>query len=301
MNVPKAPSSGYVAEYGNVGKLLNTGVELALNGDVFKNKDWNINIGINWFKNTSKVLELGDGINELSIESGFVQIGSYVVVGGSYGAFYGTAWERNDAGQILVDDGGYPIIASTNKPIGDPNPDWLMNISGNFSYKGLTLTMLWDFRHGGDIWNGTWARMNNIGRTDESADREHEYTVDGVYAPGTANAGQKNTTPIPAQDYFQYVVGDVGAAENAIQDGGWIRLRAIGLSYRFSFPNREKTHNPFKYVELGLTGRNLFLSTKYKGVDPETSLTGAGSNLGGWDYFNNPGSKSYIINLKFGL
>jgi len=43
------------------------------------------------------------------------------------------------------------------------------------------------------------------------------------------------------------------------------------------------------------------LWTDYTGVDPETSLTGAGSNINGWDYFNNPGSKSYIFNLKFGL
>ncbi len=197
----------------------------------------------------------------------------------------------------MIDQDGYPIVAQKSGNLGNPNPDWLMGINGNFSWKGITLSMLWDIRHGGKIWNGTWARLNNVGRTDESADRERDYIVEGVHEDGTAN-----TTPIPAQDYFQYVVGDAGgAAENSIQDGGWIRLRSVGLSYRYAFKASETSRNPFKYIEVGFTGRNLFLSTNYKGVDPETSLTGSGSNIGGWDYFNNPGSKSYIFNLKFGL
>jgi hypothetical protein len=52
-----------------------------------------------------------------------------------------------------------------------------------------------------------------------------------------------------------------------------------------------------KGVSFGFVGRNLLLWTKYKGVDPETSLTGSG-NAQGLDYFNNPGTKTYGVNLK---
>ena len=54
-------------------------------------------------------------------------------------------------------------------------------------------------------------------------------------------------------------------------------------------------------ISVFATGRNLWLSTDYTGVDPETSLTGAGSNVGGFDYFNMPSTKSYIlgVNLSF--
>lgn len=295
---PVAPSSGYQNEYINAGQMINKGVELMLNGDVYKSKDWSINLGINWSKNVSDVTKLADGLEEVSIESAFTGIGSYAIVGQPYGALYGTYWERNDAGQILVDQDGYPITTGVAKNIGNPNPDWLMGINGNFSYKGLTLSMLWDIRKGGDIWNGTISRLNNVGIAAATADRERDYVVDGVYADGP-NAGQANATPIPAEDYWRYYKGDLASvAENAIEDGSWVRLRSVGLSYRFVF-NKER--NPFKYVELGFTGRNLFLHTKYSGVDPETSLTGAGSNIGGFDYFNNPGTKSYIFNLRFGL
>jgi TonB-linked SusC/RagA family outer membrane protein len=293
---PVAPSSGFQSEYINAGKMRNFGVELALSVDVYKNRDWNINIGFNWAKNVSEVLELDKGVEEISLESGFSSIGSYAIVGQPYGVFYGSAWKRNASGQLLIDDDGYPIIDNISKNLGNPNPDWLMGITGNFSYKGFTLNMLWDIRHGGKIWNGTASRLNNVGIAKETEDREHDFVVPGVYEDGTPNA-----TAIPAVDYWRYYKGDLGATENAIQDGGWVRLRSISLSYRYSFKNTNSSKNPFKYVELGFTGRNLILSTKYTGVDPETSLTGAGSNIGGWDYFNNPGAKSYMVNFKFGL
>jgi TonB-linked SusC/RagA family outer membrane protein len=299
---PVSPSSGYASEYINAGKMRNQGVELSLNADVVKSKDVTFNVGINWSKNKSEVLELDKGVDQISLESGFSSIGSYAIVGQPYGVFYGTAWKRNEAGQILVDEKGVPKVDPVSKNLGNPNPDWLMGISGNVSYKGFTLSMLWDIRHGGKMWNGTQARLNNVGISEASGDREHTYIVEGVYDKGTPNEGQTNATPIPAKQYFQYVLGDAGGAtENAIQDGGWVRLRSIGLSYRYSFKNESTSKNPFKYIEVGFTGRNLFLHTKYTGVDPETSLTGAGSNIGGWDYFNNPGSKSYIFNVKLGL
>jgi len=300
---PVAPSSGYVAEYINAGKMRNQGVELALNIDLLKTKDWSVSVGGNWARNVSEVLKLDQGVNEISIESGFTSMGSYAIVGQPYGVFYGTGWQRNAAGQILIDQDGYPLIDNISKNLGNPNPDWLMGLNGNVTYKGFAFSMLWDIRHGGKIWNGTAARLNGIGISKASEDREHDYVVQGVYAPGTPNEGKANATPIPAVDYFGYVKGDVlgGPAENAIEDGGWVRLRSVSLSYRFSFRNNGNSSNPFKYIEVGFTGRNLILHTNYSGVDPETSLTGAGSNINGWDYFNNPGSKSYIFNLKFGL
>jgi len=68
------------------------------------------------------------------------------------------------------------------------------------------------------------------------------------------------------------------------------------LNYKFNLNGVVARY--VKNLELGVAGRNLILITDYTGVDPETSLTGAGSNIGGWDYFNNPGTKSYTFSLK---
>src|SRR6185312_8790240 len=98
--------------------------------------------------------------------------------------------------------------------------------------------------------------------------------ADGKYTP--------NTKAVDAKTYFQNMLGDQGAGsatENAVYDGSWVRLRELSLSYRYNL----KSSKSLKFVELLLTGRNLWLHTDYPGVDPETSLTGAGSNLTGFD------------------
>jgi hypothetical protein len=54
---------------------------------------------------------------------------------------------------------------------------------------------------------------------------------------------------------------------------------------------------PFSGLTVSFTGRNLWLSTAYKGVDPETSLLGASSGQG-LDYFNMPSTKSYVFSFS---
>ena len=302
---PVAGSTGFQAEYVNAGEVQNQGIELSLNADVVKTRDFTWNLGGNFSKNVSKVLSLTPGVSEISLESGFSQMGSYAIVGQPYGVFYGTAWKRNDKGQLLLDSMGRAQVAEKTKNLGNPNPDWLMNLSTTVNYKGFYASALLDIRHGGYIWNGTYARLNNIGRTEESADREHQYLIQGVYDSSIARAGEggkDNKDSVSANYYYRTFKGDAGAnaAENAIQNGGWIRLRSLNVGYRFNIGNQGRLRQ-FNYIDLSVTGRNLFLITDYKGVDPETSLTGAGSNIGGWDYFNNPGTRSYSINLRVGF
>ncbi len=300
---PIAPSTGFQYQVANSGDVQNKGIELELGVDIIKNKDFKWNISANFTKNVNKVLDLANGVSLLNTEQGFSEIGSYAIVGQPYDVFYGTAWKRDPKnGQIYVDNLGHPIIDSVNHVIGNPNPNWLMNISNNFSWKGFNFSFLIDIRNGGDIWDGTNARLNAIGISAASADRTSTYIIKGEVAPGYTGAGSANTTAVPAQYYWQTFKGDGAgsAAENAIEDGSWVRLRSVNISYRFNF-RKKHANSTVQYLELGVTGRNLLLITNYKGVDPETSLTGAGSNITGYDYFNNPGTKSYMFNLRMGL
>jgi hypothetical protein len=137
------------------------------------------------------------------------------------------------------------------------------------------------------------ARLNNFGVSEASADREHTYIIPGVKADGTPN-----NTPITAKDYYQNYLGDLGGAEEQfVQTVNWVRLRDVSLSYSFDV----KKIKAFNSAVMTFTGRNLWLDTNYSGVDPETSLTGAGSRINGLDYFNNPGSKSFIMTFKVGF
>lgn len=291
---PIASTSGFSYVYDNAGAMVNKGIELTLNADIVKKKDLTWNIGGNFSKNENEVTQLADGVDEIEIEAGFGDPGAYVIVGQPYGLLYGSQWAYNDNGDLLIDGStGLPIFDTISGVIGDPYPDWLMNINTALTWKGLTLSGLLDIRKGGDIWNGTNARMNRIGISEASGERDHTFVIEGVIEQPDGSYTPNNIEIAP-EDYWGDYLGDFGASSQAIQDGGWVRLREVKLAYQFNLDPK----NVVKALNISATGRNLWLKTDYTGVDPENSLTGAGSNISGFDWFNNPGTKSYLFTVS---
>jgi TonB-linked SusC/RagA family outer membrane protein len=318
---PIAPSTGFGVQRSNFGEMVNKGWEILATGSPIETKDFKWNISVNFTKNTNEVLLLDpEGlVDEIDIETAFSSIHSYAVVGQAYGQLFGTVWERNDNGDLIINPNtGLPIVALQEQALGNPFPDWTMGIRNNFTYKGVTLSALLDIRQGGSVWCGTCARLNRLGRTAETTDRDDgNKTIEGVLAEVDATTGQlvytdpddegnqevvatstANNVEVSAFDYWTKFKGDQGAAvEEAIHDGSWVRLRELSISYRLKI----KDNKHLQYIDLTASGRNLWLSTKYPGVDPETSLLGAGSNINGFDYFNMPGTRSYTFGVKFGF
>ncbi|GGF07641.1 SusC/RagA family TonB-linked outer membrane protein [Flavobacterium limi] len=294
--LPLPASSGFTSVYQNAAELTNKGLEVELGYDIFKKGNafqWNINA--NWAINVNEVTDIAGGLDEISIETAFGSIGYYAVKGQPLGSFYGRKWERDANGNKIIDANGIPVIADGGNVgnLGNSAPKWTGGIRNTFTFKRVTLSGLLDIRYGGTVYNGTLARLHNFGVSEASGDRERTYIVDGVKADGTPN-----TTPISAQDYFRKYLGDGGGAEEqATTDVNWIRLRDVTLSYDFDV----KRFTAISSAQISFTGRNLWLNTNYEGVDPETSLTGAGSRINGLDYFNNPGSKSFIMTVKVGF
>jgi TonB-linked SusC/RagA family outer membrane protein len=302
---PIPGSSGFQSINANSGSMRNRGVELVLNLVPIKYKNGSWKIDVTFAKNVNKVLSLAEGVKEISIETGFTGIGSYAIVGQPYGVYYGNLWSRNSKGDLIISQSGGNIGLPQQNPLsgnlGNPYPDWTSGIRNTLEWKGFSLSALLDIKQGGKNWSGTIARLNRIGRTAISANREGNfatYVIKGVADDGTANPTTPNTQSVSALSYFSNYLGDgsFSASENAIYSTSWVRLREVSLTYHHNMTNKW-----FKFIEVSLIGRNLWLKTDYPGVDPETSLTGAGSNLTGFDYFNNPSTRSYSVGLKFGL
>ncbi|MCH2044022.1 MAG: SusC/RagA family TonB-linked outer membrane protein [Saprospiraceae bacterium] len=307
---PIAATSGFEFFNANVGKMVNQGIELLASGDVLKFKKFNWNLNLNFTMNRNEVLELSEGVEEINIESAFSSIGSYAIVGDPYGALYATKWERDANNNLIIDPTGLPIEGERGN-VGNPFPDWTMGIRNTFSFYGVSISALLDIRRGGDLWAGTYARLNRLGRTQASADdRSTPLVIPGVKQDvddqGNAvvdaegkpvTSGTTNDIQVSPFEYYTYYKGDFGATEEAIYDGSWVRLRELTVSY--DFPAKLLKGTKFiQGLNLYFTGRNLWLSTKYPGVDPETSLTGAGSNVNGFDYFNMPSTMSFIVGLR---
>lgn len=308
---PVAPSSGFAIEYTNSGEMENRGWEIALTATPVEAPRFRWDITGTWYRNRSEVVKLTEGVDEVDIEEAFADIASFAVIGQPYGVFYGSAWQRASDGQLLIDPAsGLPLLDPVRKALGNPFPDWLSGIRNTFTIAGnFTFSFLWDIRKGGKIWNGTWARLNTLGRTKESEDRERNYVIEGVLSTGEldengygTSSGTPNDVEVNAFTYYRNYLGDVGAAvEQAIQDGSWVRLREVSASYRFNFNANSQGKKFIQYIDINASANNLLLFTKYKGVDPETSLTGAGSNIQGYDYFNNPGVRTFIFGIRAGF
>ncbi|OOV18306.1 SusC/RagA family TonB-linked outer membrane protein [Flavobacterium sp. LM4] len=294
ITLPLPSSSGFSSVYQNGAELVNKGLEVEFGYDVFQKSNpfqWNINL--NWAKNENEVTDIAGGLDDIQIEAAFGSIGYYAVKGQPLGSFYGTKWARDANGNKIIGTDGLAKIADETGNLGNSAPKWTGGIRNTFTYKRVTLSGLLDIRHGGTVYNGTLARLHNFGVSEASADRERTYVIEGVTETGTPN-----TKEIDAKSYYRFYLGDAGgAAEQAVTDVNWIRLRDVSITYDFNV----KKFTAINSAQISFTGRNLWLDTNYEGVDPETSLTGAGSRINGLDYFNNPGSKSFIMTLKVGF
>lgn len=67
MPVTISPSSGYTTQYMNLGCIRNRGIELMANVVPVRTKDFEWNVNVNWTLNRSKVVRLGNGLEEFNI------------------------------------------------------------------------------------------------------------------------------------------------------------------------------------------------------------------------------------------
>ncbi len=324
MSVPIAASSGFTSVYKNAASMESKGFELTVDATVVNAKDfhWDFLANFTKFKNT--ILELAEGVDNLFL-GGFTTPQIRAVAGAEYGSIFGEDWYRDANGNVLINDDptdnyrdGYPWTNSgVMVPIGKVNPDWTANLTNNFTFKNISLSFLWEFKKGGSMYNGTHFAMNYFGTSATTAKREVYYTpegtvdfdktpgdnvlvFDGVYGHLDADGnpvsdGKDNVTPVVLdQDWFQGMGSNFGGGPSsaAIEPTDWIRLRDVTLSYTIPFNNKV-----IKEAQIYGTGKNLLLFTPYSGIDPETNLQGA-VNGQGMDYFNNPGTRTYMLGLK---
>jgi TonB-linked SusC/RagA family outer membrane protein len=297
VNVTVSAASGYTQYIQNAGTMQNTGIEAVLSGTPVKSNNFSWDISINFTRNRNLVTDVPGEVEDLSIAS-FSSVSSRIIEGQPYGVLSGTRYKRNEAGQMIIGNDGWPIIDTQQGVIGDPNPDWIAGISNTFTYKGFGLSILWDIRKGGDLWNGTRGFMSYLGVSKESGDQRdiRNFVFDGVTLDG-----QVNTTPVDFANPLNGLSGirwrrsgSQGVAEDMIEDGSWVRLRSVSLSYDLP---KSKLPAFLNQASLTVYARNLLLFTKYSGIDPETNLRGASNDMG-WDYFNHPNTKSFGATLQ---
>ncbi|MDO6392112.1 SusC/RagA family TonB-linked outer membrane protein [Pontibacter sp. BT731] len=294
------PSSGSFLAYLNGGRIDNEGVEVMLNMQPVTNENFTWSVDFNIAKNKATVKELPGTLDRVELSdalvSGSVAQGA-AFLGGSLFGINGNVWKRNDAGQLLLDNNGYPQVNSTNQYIGDRNPDWTGGITNTLTYKTFSFSFLWDIRVGGDIYNATENTLVRSGLSTKTLDRGQTRVFEGVIE----STGEANTKEVVLdQNYYQTIYPFQGY--DFVEDGSWLRLRYITLTY--NLPTRMLGKTPISNLQVFGTGRNLLLFTNYSGVDPEVSGSGAGvggSGSFGFDNLGIPATRGFDIGLRLTL
>jgi TonB-linked SusC/RagA family outer membrane protein len=278
-----APSTGYTGTTVNTASIENKGFELLLNATPVKSKKFSWDVTLNFTKINNKVLALYPGTNQLG--NGFTQI----VVGQSYGVKYGARMKRNSKGELLIDANGLPIRDDQDGIVGNVTPDWLAGLNNTLRYGQFSLSFFFDMKKGGDIENNVDGYGSVYGTTKASENRAAR-VLKGI----SIVDGKPNTVAADMQSYYQNFAGML---ENVIQDGTYIKLRNVSLSYDVSPAVLAKT--PFKSAALVITGRNLWIySPHFTGADPEVSSFGSSNGAQGIYSFSAPTTRSVSITLK---
>lgn len=290
------PSSGSFLTYLNGGSIKNEGIEAIINISAIQKPDFTWNADINFSKNKATVLELPGLLDRVELSDAWVY-GDYAqgaaFLNGSVFGINGYTWKKNNQGQLLLDNDGRPQRQSTLVQVGDRNPDFLAGITNTFRYKDFSLSFMWDFRIGGDVFNATEVALVYSGLSTKTINRSTK-VFDGIIE----STGEANTKAVNLdQDFYQTLY--VNNTSEFVENGGWARLRYASLTY--NMPKNLISNLGIQNLSFTLTGRNLLLFTPYSGVDPEVSGSGAGvggTGSFGFDNLGVPATKGIDLGLR---
>ena len=306
LSFPLARSRGYDELYSNAASMQNEGIEIETGYNVLKTSDWNIDVSLLYSKNKNEVTNLV-GAESFPLATGLSGVNNRAVVGQQHGILWGPRTLRDDAGNIVYDANGFPVRDGVEGVLGDPNPDWQGSAIGSVSYKNLSLSVLFETFQGADIFAGTESTLVDYGRWGSTAQEVTAsqnlltYTGNVILAGTTFRGAISNFGAGPValtQEWYNGPGGFFGGNhELYIQDGSWTRLRELTLSYKLGPWLNSVTGMKIKGLDVSATGRNLVLWTDFVGNDPDTNVSGVSSSRG-IDYYNNPGTKSYVFSLS---
>lgn len=305
MPVIVSPTTGVSRRWVNGGEIQNKGWEIGITGTPVRSKDWNWDIGVNWWTNKNEVLSLYEGVDNLLIYSAW-DVSINAQVGQPYGTIRGTDFVYTN-GQKTVDENGYYMKSSSDTAIGDINPDWKMGISSNLSWKQLSLYFLVDFQQGGDIYSintkygqATGLYEETAGNNDKGVPMRDPVDDGGgyryentVFADGTTNDIYVNASRWGRAFYYNN-----SPTARYVFDASYVKLREMALTY--SLPASVLKNTVLSNVSFSLIGRNLWIISKnVDHFDPEFQLSSG--NQQGIETGSYPTARTYGFSVKVGF
>lgn len=293
---------GLDPQFENNGDVVNQGVEVAANVNIINTKvKWSVFANISTLKNEVKSLRNGDIVNTMDKFTGIAREGE------ALGSFYGykvmgvfknadevkglkradgTLYQAGD--YQMADRNSDGIINSQDmQVIGSPLPDFYGGFGTTVGFKGLTLSALFSYSYGNDVYNLFNQKMHAMeDMSNQSVDVMNRWVSESLTGNGE----------LPRAAYGD-PSGNFNTSDKWVEDGSYLRLKNISLSYQVPL---KKTTGFFKGLNVFVNCNNLFTVSGYKGFDPEV-FSSVNPLLRGVDTGACPNPQSYIFGVKISL
>ncbi len=267
--IQPAPPSSVVRWVNLDGNIINSGVEILVNGVLLEQENigWDISANATFLDNTVSGLSSAVGAGFIAGPIQTIRNGMPMF------SFFTREYVGLDAatGYASYTDNGNSFYN-----VGNPNPKLLLGFSTNFRYRTFSIAANMYGSFGQDVYNKTLMDLN----------------VNGINGANMALSEFRN----PVKESFG---NPVTPSSRYIQRGDYMKMANLTLSY-----TPVSMQKVLKDATVYLTGQNLFFITSYEGFDPEVSVQNRNDNgVAGMNIDQNryPSSRTIILGIKFTL
>lgn len=317
---PISTATGYTIEYVNGLKTRKTGYEASISGTPIKDMGgftWNVLFNISTYKEVFDQLPAG--------QSSFAYNGGYFTKGQRVDDFYGSAFVRTAAGQIVNSSNGEPLVNPVNQLLGHLGADYQWSIYNQVSYKQFSMGFQFDGSVGGVMVDYMHKKTMVGGANLETAQgalgaaRYQDWANFGkagyagsyvgpgvVISNGVApnydsktgailNYGALQFAPNSQTAFVQeYVSQYYNTDQSNLMSKTYAKLREVTFSY--NFPARMLEKSFIKKASISVYGRNLlyfYKDPRFKDIDLDQYNSPVASSV-----LQSPTVRSYGLNFK---
>lgn len=257
MSVPISITNGFASWYDNVGKMRNQGIDLQIDAELLKIRDFSWNFSGNVSYNKNEILELYGDQDSYVVGN----TGTILKVGESMGThqavrYAGVNPSNGDA--LWYDkEGKLTNKYSTEDEVllGKTSmAPWYGGFTNSFSYKGVQLSVFFTWVSGRHM-------MNNTRYFSESNGRFPTYNQSTKMLEVWREPGQ--ITEVPRYGVFTEM------DDHLLEDASFMRLKNVSLAYNFSSSFLKRT-KMIRGLKVFAQAQNLLTFTKWTGFDPES-------------------------------
>jgi TonB-linked SusC/RagA family outer membrane protein len=276
-SVQISDASGFVNTRINSGESYNKGFEALLTVTPVQTKNFKWDFTANTSYNITEVVSISTNTpgEKATIGNHPFNGEVRVVVGEEMGQIAGYGYARDAKGQMIFQSNGLPLRTTDFVLFGSGLPKWTGGFLNTFNFKGISLSVLIDYKLGNKILSGTNFNATRHGLHMRTLEGRETGFVTGV---GVDQSGATNTAQAAVQTYWEHLRSQQ-IVESVIYNGGFWKLRQITLGYDFTKFLPAKF--PIKGLKLDFVANNVLVIKKWvENIDPETVGYGVDNMIG---------------------